>query len=132
MRRRRSPLSRSTRSRLKGIGHNLDGGATTKDLGIGFSYNPASQVVARLQTNATYDYLISAVNRVYTSNGLNQCTQVAGTGGATLTWDTNGNRTSDGSTTFAESTACRAAIPRDAGPGFHGMPGHRSTAGRAG
>jgi hypothetical protein len=28
----------------------LDGGATTNDLGIGFSYNPASQVAARAQT----------------------------------------------------------------------------------
>ena len=25
--------------------------------------------------------------------------------------------------TNADSTACRAAIPRDAGPAFHGMPG---------
>jgi hypothetical protein len=33
---------------------------------------------------------------------------------------------------LADSTACRAAIPRDAGPGFHGMPGHRSAASRAG
>ena len=33
---------------------------------------------------------------------------------------------------LADSTACRAAIPRDAGPGFHGMPGHRSTLSRAG
>jgi hypothetical protein len=33
---------------------------------------------------------------------------------------------------LADSTACRAAIPRDAGPAFHGMPGHRSTASRAG
>ena len=32
----------------------------------------------------------------------------------------------------ADSTACRAIIPRDAGPGFHGMPGHRSTVSRAG
>ena len=32
----------------------------------------------------------------------------------------------------ADSTPCRATIPRDAGPGFHGMPGHRSTLSRAG
>ena len=32
----------------------------------------------------------------------------------------------------ADSTACRATIPRDAGPAFHGMPGHRSTLSRAG
>ena len=33
---------------------------------------------------------------------------------------------------YADSTACRATIPRDAGPAFHGMPGHRSTVSRAG
>jgi hypothetical protein len=32
----------------------------------------------------------------------------------------------------ADSTACRARIPRDVGPLFHGVPGHRSTASRAG
>ena len=32
----------------------------------------------------------------------------------------------------ADSTACRATIPCDAGPVFHGMPGHRSTVSRAG
>ena len=34
--------------------------------------------------------------------------------------------------TLADSTACRARIPRDAGPVFHGKPGHRSIASRAG
>ena len=33
---------------------------------------------------------------------------------------------------IADSTACRAMIPRDVGPAFHGMPGHHSTASRAG
>jgi ribosomal protein S27E len=33
---------------------------------------------------------------------------------------------------IADSTACQATIPGDAGPGFHGMPGHRSTLSRAG
>ena len=32
----------------------------------------------------------------------------------------------------ADSTACRARIPRDVGPVFHGKPGHRSTVSRAG
>ena len=32
----------------------------------------------------------------------------------------------------ADSTACRARIPRDVGPVFHGKPGHRSIASRAG
>jgi len=34
--------------------------------------------------------------------------------------------------TRADSTACRAMIPRDVGPAFHGMPGQHSTASRAG
>jgi hypothetical protein len=32
----------------------------------------------------------------------------------------------------ADSTACRARIPRDVGPVFHRKPGHRSTVSRAG
>jgi YD repeat-containing protein len=94
-------------SRLKAIGHNMDGAATGNDVNIGFSFNPASQVVARAQTNGTYDYPIAAVNQTYTSNGRNQVTQIAGTGGGTLQWDPNGNLTSDGFTTFAYDTENR-------------------------
>lgn len=32
----------------------------------------------------------------------------------------------------ADSIACRARIPRDVGPAYHGKPGHRSTINRAG
>jgi hypothetical protein len=35
---------------------------TGSDVGIGFFYNPASKVVARCQTNGTYDHPIAAVN----------------------------------------------------------------------
>ncbi|MCX7054477.1 MAG: hypothetical protein NTU56_09740 [Proteobacteria bacterium] len=95
------------RAGVGSIGHNLDGGATGNDVGIGFSYNPASQVAARAQTNGTYDYPITAVSQTYTSNGRNQYTLVAGTGGATLGWDANGNLTSDGFTTFKYDTENR-------------------------
>ena len=74
-------------SRLKWIGHNLDGTTTTNDLGLWFSYNAASQVIARSQTNGLYDYPIPAVNQTYASNGRNQYTQV---GAATMAWDANG------------------------------------------
>jgi hypothetical protein len=97
-------------SRLKWIGHNLDGGVATNDLGIGFSYNPASQVVARAQLNSTYDYPIGVVNQTYASNGRNQYPQIAGTNGGTLDWDLNGNLTSSGlatPTTFAYDTENR-------------------------
>ncbi len=83
-------------SRLKGIGHNLDGTTTTNDVGIGFSYNAASQVVARSHTNGLYDYPIPAVNQVYTRNGLNQYPAIAGTNGGSPQYDLNGNLKSDG------------------------------------
>jgi hypothetical protein len=44
---------------------------------------------------------------VYTSNGRNQYTQVAGTNGGTLARDANGNLTSDGFTTFKYDTENR-------------------------
>ena len=71
-------------SRLASIALNLDGTTTTNDVGIGFSYNPASQVVARSQTNSLYDYQIPVVNQVYTRNGLNQYPPISGTNGGTL------------------------------------------------
>ncbi len=83
-------------SRLGSLGHNFDGAATGNDVGIGFSYNPASQVVGRSQTNSSYDYQIPSANQVYTSNGRNQIAQITGTGGGTIGWDANGNLTSDG------------------------------------
>jgi RHS repeat-associated protein len=85
-------------SRLASIAHNVDGTLTGNDVSIGFSYNPASQVVARSLTNSTYDYQIPVANQVYTSNGRNQIAQIAGTGGGTIGWDANGNLTSDGQT----------------------------------
>ena len=83
-------------SRLNGIGHNLDGAGTINDVGIGFGFNPASQVAARTQNNSAYDYPIQSVNQTYTRNGRNQYTQITGTGAGTPTWDANGNLTSDG------------------------------------
>jgi RHS repeat-associated protein len=68
-------------------------------VGIGFSYNPASQVVARSQTNSLYDHQIPVVNQVYTRNGLNQYPSISGTNGGTLSWDLNGNLRSDGQAT---------------------------------
>jgi RHS repeat-associated protein len=86
-------------SRLASIALNVDGTATTNDVGIGFSYNPASQVVARSQTNSLYDHQIPVVNQVYTRNGLNQYPSISGTSGGTLGYDLNGNLKSDGQTT---------------------------------
>jgi RHS repeat-associated protein len=55
---------------------------------------------------------VAASNRSYAVNGLNQYTQIAGDGAATLSHDANGNLTSDGSTAFvydAENRLVRAS-----------------------
>jgi RHS repeat-associated protein len=99
-------------SRVASITHDLDGGGTGRDLTIGFAYNPASQVVTRAQSNDLYEQTVAASNRAYAVNGLNQYTQIAGDGAATLSHDANGNLTSDGSTAYvydAENRLVRAS-----------------------
>ena len=73
----------------------LDAAGTSRDLTIGFAYNPASQVVTRAQSNDLYEQTVAATNRAYAVNGLNQYTQISGDGAATLSHDANGNLTSD-------------------------------------
>jgi RHS repeat-associated protein len=99
-------------SRLGSVTHDLDGAGTSRDLTIGFAYNPASQVVTRAQSNDLYEQTVAATNRAYAVNGLNQYTQISGDGAATLSHDANGNLTSDGSTAFvydAENRLVRAS-----------------------
>jgi RHS repeat-associated protein len=75
-----------------------DAAGTVSDLTIGQSFNPASQIVQQTRSNDAYSWTGAvAVNRAYTTNGLNQYTAA---GSATFTYDANGNLTSDGSTTF--------------------------------
>jgi RHS repeat-associated protein len=84
-------------NRLSNLTLNLSG--TTNDLTLGFTYNPASQLVTRTRSNTNYAYTsYSNGTESYTPNGLNQYTSVGGTG---FTHDANGNLTSDGSTTYA-------------------------------
>jgi YD repeat-containing protein len=99
-------------SRLASITHDLDGAGTSRDLTIGFAYNPASQVVTRAQSNDLYEQTVAATNRAYAVNGLNQYTQISGDGAATLSHDANGNLTSDGASSFvydAENRLVRAS-----------------------
>jgi RHS repeat-associated protein len=99
-------------SRLASITHDLDAAGTSRDLTIGFAYNPASQVVTRAQSNDLYEQTVAATNRAYAVNGLNQYTQISGDGAATLSHDANGNLTSDGSTAYvydAENRLVRAS-----------------------
>ncbi|MEA3013442.1 MAG: hypothetical protein QOD42_1987, partial [Sphingomonadales bacterium] len=83
-------------SRPDALTHDLPGASA--DLALGFTYNPAGQIASRTQSNDAYAWTGHyAVNRAYTTNGLNQYT-AAGT--ATFAYDANGNMTSDGSTSF--------------------------------
>jgi RHS repeat-associated protein len=94
-------------SRLQSLVHDLDGSATGKDLTMNFAYNPASQIVTRSLSNSTYEFPVASSNRSYAVNGLNQYKQVTGDSPATLSWDANGNLTSDGVTTFYYDTENR-------------------------
>jgi RHS repeat-associated protein len=73
--------------RLKTLGRDLAG--PTWDQSLGFTYNPASQIVARSGSNDIYAWRPPyPVNRAYGANGLNQYMSA---GPATFGYDPNGN-----------------------------------------
>ncbi|MEA3000900.1 MAG: hypothetical protein QOK17_2733 [Sphingomonadales bacterium] len=83
-------------SRLTSLTHDLAG--TSYDQTLGFSYTPASQIKQNTRSNDAYAWNGHYnVTRAYTSNGLNQYTA---SGSATLSYDANGNLSSDGSTSY--------------------------------
>jgi YD repeat-containing protein len=84
-------------SRLTSLTHDI--GGTTNDLTIGtITNNPASQIVSAPRSNDAYAWTgATNVNRLYTSNGLNQYTAA---GPVSFTYDTNGNLAGDGTTSF--------------------------------
>jgi RHS repeat-associated protein len=87
-------------SRLTQIADDLSG--TSYDQTLGFSYNAASQIASNTRSNDNYAWTSHYnVNRSYTSNGLNQYTA---SGSITPTYDTKGNLTSAGSTTYGYSS----------------------------
>ncbi|MBV6416087.1 MAG: tRNA3(Ser)-specific nuclease WapA [Steroidobacteraceae bacterium] len=91
-------------SRLDVLTHDLDGTGSGHDAGFGFTFNPASQITSRVLTNEAYEFALTSAAQSYTVNGRNQYTQV---GGASHTWDANGNLTSDGASTFGYDTENR-------------------------
>jgi RHS repeat-associated protein len=84
-----------------------DVSSTSNDLTIGgastpITYNAASQITSAPRSNAAYSFTgYVAVNRNYTTNGLNQHLTA---GSANFTYDTKGNLTSDGSVGFCYSS----------------------------
>lgn len=82
-------------SRLTILTHELN--QASADQVLEFAYNPASQVISRIESNGAYANSTPDETRSYNVNGLNQYTSVAG---AVHEYDLNGNLTSDGATDF--------------------------------
>lgn len=82
--------------RLSQLSQDLPG--TADDLTLGFSYNPAGQIVSRSVSNAAYNYTPSAGTVSYANNGRNQVTSV---GGSAVTYDTKQNITGAPMGTYA-------------------------------
>ena len=60
-------------------------------------YNPASQIVTETRSNDSYGFTKTAASSTYAVNGLNQYTNV---GGATHSFDANGNLPGTGAATY--------------------------------
>lgn len=107
---RRTNLSRSNgastsygydcASRLLSLAQNL--ASTGSDQTLGFTFNPASQIITRTASNDNYAFREQYnADRAYTANGLNQYT-VAGS--ATPSYDARGNTTGLGQGSFGYSS----------------------------
>ncbi len=84
-------------SRLSGLVNDLSG--SSGDVGWGLGYNPASQITGQTRTNDVYAFTgYAPVSKSYAVNGLNQYTAADG---GTLSYDANGNLTSDGTTGYS-------------------------------
>ena len=87
-------------SRLASLGEDLPG--SSADLAQSFTYNPASQIATVTRSNDSYAWTSHYnLNRNYTSNGLNQ---YSASGPVTPTYDSRGNLTSAGGTTYGYSS----------------------------
>lgn len=83
-------------SRLQSLTQNLAG--SSQDNTITLTYNPASQILSRNNSNTAYDTPAPTTGTTsYADNGLNQYTSI---GGAATTHDGRGNTTYDGASNF--------------------------------
>lgn len=109
-------------SRLTSLTANLAG--TANDLTVGnLTYNPANQIISQPRSNNGYSFSnLQAVNRNYTSNGLNQYATI--TSIANPTYDARGNLTAAGGATYGYSSE-NALISASNGVALAYDPGHR-------
>lgn len=88
--------------RLEGLTNDL--ASTGSDQTLAFTHNAAGQILTRANSNSAYAPTMNTSARSYSVNGLNQYSAVSGT---SLTYDTRGNLTNDGTTTYSYDTANR-------------------------
>jgi hypothetical protein len=81
--------------RLSSLGQDLAG--TTRDVTFGFSYNKASEITSRTNSNTAYAPTQASAQVSYGVNGLNQLTTVNATA---MTYNTLGDLTGDGAKTY--------------------------------
>lgn len=83
-------------SRLASIGHTFAGGGN--NITMTFGYNAADQITRLSRSNDSYAFTgYVAVNRSYTTNGLNQYSTA---GAVSFSYDANGSLTSEGTTSY--------------------------------
>jgi RHS repeat-associated protein len=86
---------------------------SSADVRFDYTYNSASQIVTQARSNDSYAFTaITAANKNYTPNGLNQYTSVAG---SSLTYDASGNLTSEGSNAYVYDGENRLVSATSAG-----------------
>lgn len=106
-----SSYSYDPASRLSQLVQDL--GGTVQDLSVGFSYNPASQIVSRTASNDAYAWTgFYNVNRGYSTNALNQYTAA---GATSLGYDGRGNLNNSGGTTYTYTTDNQLAVGQGIG-----------------
>ena len=86
-------------SRLTSLAH---GGST--NLTLGFTYNPAGQIITRTMSNPAFAYTGPAGQTNYTLDRLNRISSANGVG---FTYDANSNLATDGARTYAYDAAGR-------------------------
>lgn len=95
-------------ARLTSLAQNPTG--TADDVTLGFSYNPAGQIIGRTVSDADYVYAPVTGSTAYELNRLNQVTEI---GSTSVTYDTNQNLTAGTGRTYAYDAANRLQTASD-------------------
>ena len=95
-------------ARLTSLVQNADG--TSDDVTLGFSYNPAGQIVGRTVSDTDYVWAPTTGSTTYQLNGMNAVTQIDST---SITYDGDKNLTTGTGRTYAYDAADRLQTATD-------------------